>query len=158
MRTFTPFSAAVAAAVWFILFGKGRAADLVGLPRWLNVGKVMGGIAAAFAVEAIVDSIEGAVQRDKLREAIRSVISPRITLKKNAMINDQVLLTLQSVVAAYQAITGIPGADFTKDQLDAISKNLVQKNQVQVSSFTDQVARDALASLDRARDSWTNED
>lgn len=151
----------MAAKAWLLRQGRiGEAAfaDLVGLPRWLNVGKVMGGVAAAFAVEAIVDSIEGAVQRDKLKDAIRSLISPRIALKRNAMINGQVLLTLQSVTAAYQAITGIPGANFSKDQLNSIAQNLVKHNEVQITSFTDARAKEELAEMDQARGSWTHDD
>lgn len=151
----------VAARAWLLRQGRlGEAAfaDLVGLPRWMEVGKVMGGVGAAVAVEAIIDSIEGAIQRDKLRDAIHEVISPRIKLKRNAMINAQVLLTLQAVIAAYQAITGIPGMTFTKTQLDAIAQNLVNQNTVNINSFTEDAARAALAQLDGDRGAWTNED
>lgn len=151
----------VAARAWLLRQGRiGEAAfaDLVGLPRWMSVGKVMGGIAAAFAVEAIIDSIEGAVQRDTLQSAIHDLITPRIKLKRNSMINSQVLLSLQSVIAAYQAITNIPGMTFTKEQLDAIAQNLVRQNQVNIDSFTESEAASVLAQFDRDRSAWTNED
>jgi hypothetical protein len=151
----------VAARAWLLRQGRiGEAAfaDLVGLPRWLTVGKVMGGVAAAVGVEAIIDSIEGAVQRSKLQDAIHSLIQPRIKIKRNAMINARVLLSLQSVIAAYQAISGIPGVSFTKAQLDAIAQNLVNQNTVDINSMDDDAARAALARLDRDRGAWTNED
>jgi hypothetical protein len=151
----------IGARTWLLRQGRlGEAAfaDLIGLPRWMEVGKVMGGLAAAVAVEAIINSIEGAVQRDKLRGAIHSLIDPRVKLKRNAMINGQVLLTLQAVIAAYQAITNIPGMTFTKAQLDAIAHNLVSQNTVNITSFTDDAARAELARYDRDRNAWTNED
>lgn len=138
--------------------GEAAFADLVGLPRWMTVGRVMGGVAAAVAVEALIDSIEGAVQRSQLQDAIHSLIKPRIKIKRNAMINSRVLLSLQSVIAAYQAITGIPNMTFTKAQLDAIAQNLVNQNTVDISAIDDEAARTALAGLDRDRGAWTNED
>ncbi len=151
----------VAARSWLLRQGRiGEAAfaDLVGLPRWMKVGQIMGGLAAAVAVEAIIASIDGAIQREKLREAIHDLIDPRIKLKRNAMINGQVLLTLQSVIAAYTAITNVPGVTFTQVQLDAIAKNLVDQNTIQVGKFTEAAAREELAIFDKERGAWTNED
>ena len=135
--------------------GEAAFADLVGLPRWFQVGKVVGGVAAAVAIEAIIDSIDGAVTRDKLRGAIDDLLPPRVTLKKDAAINEQVKNTLASVIAAYNALKNVPG--ISKDQLDAIVANLIAENQVNVNAVTDDYARSQLQQLDSARGSWTNE-
>ena len=135
--------------------GEAAFADLVGLPRWLSVGKVIGGVAAAVAVEAIVDAADGAANRDKLRDAINDLLPPRITLKQDSLLNEQVKTTLSSVIAAYNALKNVPG--ISKDQLDAIVANLLAQNQVNVNAITTDYAKTQLQQLDAARGSWTNE-
>lgn len=150
-----------AARAWLVRQGRiGEAAfaDLMGLPKWMAWGKVGGGLAAAVAVQALIETVTGAVQRDKLRDAIHSLIQPRIKIKRLAMINAQVLLTLQSTIAAYKTVTGVKGITFTKAQLDDIAQTLVDEYNVTLASFTDDSAAKALAQFDQDRQAWTNED
>jgi hypothetical protein len=89
------------------------------------------------------------------------LIEPRVRLKRNMMINGEVLLSLQAVIAAYQAIAGIPNVTFTQAQLDAIAGNLkkmIAATRAQADAITDATTAAMLAQLDGARGSWTNED
>ena len=151
----------VTARSWLLSQGRiGEAAfiRLAGLPGWMPFGRVMGGIAAAVAVEALISSVAGAVQRDTLRGAIRDLYSPRIMLKRNEMINAQILLSLQAIIAAYQVIVTMPGMTFTKEQLDSVAQCLINKNTVNINGITEAAARTNLARFDEARSAWTNED
>ncbi|WP_156373021.1 hypothetical protein [Deinococcus sp. Leaf326] len=147
-----------ASKAWLVSQGRlGEAAfaDLVGLPRWFSVNKVIGGIAAAVAVEAIIDAVDGALNRDKLQDAIKHLNTPRTTLKQHALVNETVRGTLNTVTAAYNALASIPG--ITKEQLDILAHNLIETHRVDVTKITPQTAQVNLAELDRARGSWTNE-
>ncbi|KMM36756.1 hypothetical protein [Guptibacillus hwajinpoensis] len=136
--------------------GEAAFASLVGLPKWFNVGKVMGGIAAVVAVEMLIDAGMGAENRSNLRDAIHSLIPPRVTLKKSAMINEVVCISLQSAINAYDAVKNVPG--LTPEQLDNILQNIIDQHKAKVDDITDDSAKAALQELDSSRGSWTNED
>jgi hypothetical protein len=139
--------------------GEAALADLAGLPRWFEASKIVGGAAAAVAVQSIVDAVEGAVQRDHLRDAIHSLYQPRIELKKNEMVNAALLETVLAATMAYQTLTDtLPPPLRTKEILDKIATNLVDKNHFNVNAITDAFVLEQLAALDRSRGSWTNED
>ncbi|WP_336492314.1 hypothetical protein [Methylobacterium nigriterrae] len=147
-----------ASRAWLLNQGRiGEAAfgDFVGLPRWLRFGKIMGGIAAAAAVEAVVDAISGADNRHALQKAVNDLKQPRIALKQHALVNERVRLSLTAVIDSYDAIRNIPG--ITKEQLDAIVTNLISQHKVHVEEITDQFAMSKLAELDNQRGSWTAE-
>lgn len=139
--------------------GEAAFAELVGFPAWVRLGSLAGGVAAAtaatLAVEAIIDAISGAVQRDKLQQAIHQLVPPRITLKQSVMVADKVQETLTSVIMSFNAVKS---AGLDKAALDAIAQNLVQQNTVNVNAITPDMARQALAAYDQARGAWTAED
>ena len=82
-----------------------HALDAQGLSASLKVARFAGNIAVAIAittaVDVIFDSIEGVVRRQKLREAIKSLIDQRATLKHYAMINKRLKLTLSTVIDSF---------------------------------------------------------
>jgi hypothetical protein len=137
--------------------GEAAFADVVGLPRWMKVGKVPGGQLMMVPIEVIIDINESDIAgtRDRLRQAIHELIPARVTLKKNALINAEVLKTLQAVVAAFDAVKN---ASIAQDQLDAMLKKIIDQNQTNINTITDETARSTLATLDAGRSSWTKED
>jgi hypothetical protein len=152
-----------AAKAWLVnqgRIGEAAFADLVGLPRWLTFGKYVGGIAAAtaaaVAITALIDAYEGSEQRDALRKAIHELIPARVNIKKNAMINETLRLTLQSVINAFTAIKNVPSIQ--EEQLGSILNNMIASHKVSVEAITEDVVKKTLADLDNKRHSWTNED
>jgi len=137
--------------------GEAALADIAGLPRWFEAGKVVGGLAAAVAVEAIIDAATGAKQRDDLQSAIHKLRDPRVELKRCAMINDALYTTVLTTADAYEVIAEMDPPP-SKKQLDEIATRIVAKHQFKIDSITDAAVHDALSRLDVSRGSWTNED
>jgi len=146
------------------LLNEGRIAEaafveVLELPVWLKFGRGVGGAAAAtaatLAVDAIISSITGAIQRGKLRGMIKDCVGPRIQQQKHVLIADKVKNTLRAVMYSYNAIAGT-----TKDadMLNQIATNLVAQHHIDVNSITDKSSKDLLAGLDKARSAWTEED
>jgi len=139
--------------------GEAAFADIIGLPVWVRLGSFAGGAAAAtvatLAVESIIDAISGAVQRNKLRDAIHEMIEPRIKLQHNVMISEKVKDTLTAVIMSFNAIAE---AGMDKSTLDKIAQNLVDQNKINIDAITIDAAKSALADYDKGRNAWTNED
>jgi hypothetical protein len=112
--------------------------------------------AIAVALDSIVDSIEGAIRRASLRGMINEQIAPRIDLKRKAMINHQLQLTLSSIIDSFNAIKCVPG--ITDEQLTMVTQNLVNNSKDCITGIDEDAAKAALYSYDQARGSWMNED
>lgn len=139
--------------------GEAAFAEFLGFPKWVRFGSIAGGVfaatAATLAVEALIDTISGAVQRDELQKAIHDMIPPRVTLKQSSMIAERVQQTLSAVIMSF---TVVKAAGLDKSALDGIAQKLVDQNQVDVAAITVEAAAQALAAYDKARDAWTAED
>jgi hypothetical protein len=120
------------------------------------VGGMAGGIIAGLLVASIVDSIDGAVYRKNLRDKITSSIEPRIELKKNVMLSNEVKLTLGTVIVTFRAFKNVPG--ITDEQLTSLTKQLVDKHKDDITEITRDAAIKALEQYDKDRNSWTEED
>lgn len=137
------------------LIGEAALVELVGLPAWLGLGVVTSGIVIVVGIELLIAGIAGAVKRDKLQEALQSAIQPRIKLKKAALINDKLQEKLQAVKDSCAMMIQL---GYTKENLDAAQKNIVDEFKADVAKITEATAKDDLAALDKERGSWTNED
>jgi len=137
--------------------GEAALADIAGLPRWFEAGKVTGGLAAAVAVEAIVDAATGAVQRDKPAERHSRTACAAHQPQRTRWSMMRSTTTALAATEAYEVIQDLdPPPD--KTQLDRIAEGIVRRHQFKVDVITDAAVRAALAALDGARGSWTNED
>jgi hypothetical protein len=145
-----------------VLLREGRIAEAafarqLRLPRWMRIGKVMGGaIVTGLLVEGLLDLVDGSDNCKRLQEATHELIPARVDLKKKTLINAQVRETLGAVMAAFNGVKKVSG--ITKDQLDQTSKNIIDEYHINTNLITDDTARAALAALDASRGSWTNED
>ena len=139
--------------------GEAAFRSLVGFPKWIKIGTRLGGIASgvavAFGVQLIIDSVTGAVQRDKLRDAITEALGPRLEYKHDTMIASAVEDSLKTVISSFSAVAG---AGLDKTTLDLIMANIITQNEVKTSAITVASARTELQALDKSRGSWTNED
>lgn len=153
-----------ASVAWLAKSGRiGEAAftKLVGLPKWFNVGKIFGSMAAAavatVALDVIIGAFTGAERRDNLRNSIRECIQPRFELKKACLINEVVKRTLDTIIISFETMTATL-SELPEASLDAILNGLIAKNAHALDVITDDYVREKLAEFDRARGAWTNED
>lgn len=148
------------ASVAFLLaegrIGEAALTRLVGLPNWFKFGKFVGGVAAVVAVAAIVDSITGAIKRNKLRDMIHEQIEPRKKVQKARLINDMVEQSLGSVIMTFEALKGL--GLYTQKQLADALNALLEKEKEKIAAITDVEVANSLSQLDSNRGSWTKED
>lgn len=130
----------------------------------VTAGAMAGGLIAGLAVGAVVaaiglalDAIEGAEERDELRQGIHRMFATRIKLtyakERGAILCD----TLQSVADACDGFA-TAGIDLTDENIEAMVRKAVVPDlsrlyKVDMASIT----RD-LATHDKGRGSWTGED
>ncbi|HDR7762366.1 hypothetical protein [Bacillus cereus] len=135
--------------------GEAAFTQLVGLPRWFQVGKFFSGVVVVIALESVISAITGAVVREKLREGTKSLIPPRIDLKHTQLHNDNIKITLSAVIAAVDAVKAMA---LTPEQLNAGIHNIIENKKQQNNSITRKFAIQKLDELDKGRGSYTKED
>lgn len=127
------------------------------IPSFFRIGGNMGAmIIVTFAIEALIDSIEGAVQRSELKDGIKQTFDLRRPMKKAEEINYQILTTAQSVITTYNTMVEL--GFYTAEQLKKAAEILVEKNKINIDEYTDAKLNSLLKELDAGRKSWTNED
>lgn len=135
------------------------AAQLIKLnfPKYIRIGSEIGAaIVIALAFEAIIDSVDGAIQREELRDGIKEMIPLRVNMKKIDMINQETLILCTSVVMTYEAVSKLPTT--TEEQLVQLAQYLIDQSKAKVELITDEKARAELEKEDSYRKSWTKED
>lgn len=135
--------------------GGAALANQIGLPSWLKLGPGTAPAIAVIGVDLGLGIVSGAVKRDKLRNAIHSCIKPRINLKEATIITGMLYQKLLVFKDSFYMMTQL---GYTKDQLDKIQANNSSAFEAEVTKVTDNTAIQQLASLDKGRGSWTNED
>ena len=158
--TATAVSAALTAAATSYLVSTGEIGaaaltELVGLPAAFEIGVGAAAGVAAIGISFAVGAIAGAVKRDKLQSAIHSGVAGRLKLEKAYLVDYRLLTSIQAMTAAVNALEAAHAAG---DKVIANLKAMVAQTTTQVQAITDQDAAAVLASLDRGRGSWTNED
>ncbi len=136
--------------------GAAAFSKIAGFPRWISFGRVVGGFAAVVVGELIISSIQGANTRANLRGAINDAVPDRADFKQKAIINGEVLLTLNSLATSFEALKELGHYDI--EILRGLYENLADKNKKRIEEISLADAAKELASLDRSRGSWTNED
>lgn len=135
--------------------GAAALVSLVGLPVAFTIGVGAGVVIVGIAVAVGIGAIEGAVKRDKLREAIHGATPVRISLHKAQMANEMLKSHVEAIVRAVDALreanVGGPTIEKSLETLAISSRN-------EVNCITDDSAIAALKQIDRSRGSWTNED
>ena len=135
------------------------AAQLIKLnfSKFLRIGSEVGtAIVIALVFEAIIDSVDGAIQREELRDGIKEMIPLRVNMKKIDMINQETLTLCNSSIMTYEAVSKLP--TITEEQLMQLAQSLIEQSKAKVEQITDQKARAELEKEDSYRKSWTNED
>lgn len=164
-------TAAIAALRWsianyFLKIGEITAEDLaeigtnsalkILMPKWMKIGAEAGVmIVVTVAVDMIVDAISGAVERDKLRSAIKEAAVTRLGCKVADMYNSNLKETLDAVTIACDAFIG---ASLPLETLDTVIRSIIEKHKIAEDAITRQAAVTALEEFDKIRNSWTEED
>ncbi|MDY8137380.1 hypothetical protein [Aquimarina sp. 2201CG5-10] len=161
MLTFSlAYKALGKAAVAYLLrkgaIGPAALSRLVGFPKWITLGRVAGGIAAVVVGELIISAIQGATTRANLRGAINEILPPRVDLKHKALINADTFLSLSTLAASFEVLKEL--GEFDIETLRKLYESLAEKHKERIENITYGDALRDLASLDRSRGSWTNED
>lgn len=127
------------------------------ISKFLRIGGEIGAaIVVTVALEALIDSIDGAVQRKELQDGIHELITTRAKMKRIEMINLEILVSCQSVVNTYNTMEAL--GIYTKEMLDQAAKILVDTNMQKIGKITKEAVIKELASVDKERKSWTEED
>lgn len=131
----------------------------VTLPKWLNVSRVVAesgvAIAVMVAIDMIVDAANGAIERDKLKKAVKEAAITRLDAKVVDMFNRNLLKTLDAVIVSYNVFSSM---SLPPEVFDKIIQELVLQNKISEESISRDVAIDLLIDFDKTRNSWTNED
>lgn len=131
----------------------------VTLPKWLNVSRVVAesGVAIAImvAINMIVDAANGAIERDKLKKAVREAAITRLDAKVVDMFNRNLLKTLDAVIVSYNVFSSM---SLPPEVFDKMIQELVLQNKISEDSISRDVAIDWLIDFDETRKSWINED
>jgi hypothetical protein len=123
---------------------------LVGLPLvFARAGGAGLGIALA------IGAISGAIERDKLRDAIHGAVGSRMKMEKAFLVASRLDTSIQAIAAAARALKA---AHVTTPAVMEQLQTAVQTARSSVDAVSDEDVRKALASLDSGRSSWTNED
>jgi hypothetical protein len=134
--------------------GEAAFAKFAGLPRWFKAGRILGGVAAALMVAAVLDSIFGAIRRSRLRGIIKDLIPSRIKFKRAQLISDEILVPLRTLIATVKILEGrIP-----RDELVKIINDTIAEEHRKLDLITDDFVKSMLRRLDNSRGSWTRED
>lgn len=128
--------------------GEAAFADLVGLPRWFEVGKVVGGLAAVVVVEGIIDAIDGAVNRDNLRDAIHDAVKARQEFEKSYLVNYRLSISIQAMIKVLHALRD--NNTETPLIIEKI-KEMVKNAKEEINTLTDESVESVLAGLDLGR-------
>lgn len=144
---------------WMLSKGRiGEAAlvKLIGYPKWFRFARVGGAIVVTFALESIITAIEGAVQRDQLRERIHECIQPRINIYKAYKRNEKLLKNLVAIQYLLEDLQSI--GSLTPKEIMAVVTARSEKAKAEMDSITDEIIENELAQMDISRKSWTKED
>ena len=126
------------------------------MPKWLKIGSEAGVmIVVTVAVDMIVDSISGAVERDNLRKAIKEAAVTRLGCKVADMYNNNLKETLDAVIIACDAFIDTP---LPPETLDIIIQSIVDKHKISENAISREAAITSLEEFDKTRNSWTEED
>ncbi|EAU82447.2 hypothetical protein CC1G_08198 [Coprinopsis cinerea okayama7 len=108
-------------------------------------------------IGAIYDIINGAVQREKLRDAINELVPTRLKAKYAQMHMEQLLVSLPGIKELYEAFESV---GYDKDKILEKIKHggYMDTTKEVVDKLTYVAAGNLLASMDHARGAWTNED
>jgi hypothetical protein len=140
--------------------GEAAFAPIAGLPTWVGMARIGGGLAtfaiATAALDAIIDAIDGAVQRSELRTKIKELIEPRRKLKKGVLLTDQVILSLSSIQTAIETI--MEDGKYTEADINRMISSLNAKNIKKIEAITDSLVVETLARFDKDRNAWTEDD
>ncbi|KAL0945738.1 hypothetical protein HGRIS_014883 [Hohenbuehelia grisea] len=106
---------------------------------------------------AIYDIINGAIQREKLRDAINSLVPSRLKAKYVQAPIDQMYKSIPAIKAIYEAYEEV---GYDKDKILAKFKNshFLDSLKRETTKITYQSVGQELADMDSRRGSWTNED
>jgi hypothetical protein len=92
-------------------------------PKWIRFKSFAGGVAVAFvitvAIEVIIDSIQGAVVRDKLREGIQGLFGPRARVKMALLANQRLKELIDKGIGDLEIMKEL---GYTEEQLDKFLK------------------------------------
>ncbi len=135
--------------------GAAAFAELVGLPAAFEVAIGAAAGVAAIGISFAIGAIGGAVERDKLRDAIHAAFASRQKIAKAYLIDSQLCSSLDVMISALQALKA---AQVPVDKIIGRLKEMVSAARASADGITDAVAANYLSQLDRARGSWTNED
>jgi hypothetical protein len=161
---FAPAATAALVEVGALSAETASAVLLSALGAEVTVGALVGGIVGGLVVGIVavgiglaIDVIEGAVERDHLRDGIYHTCQLRASMKL-ALDKSQLLVDmLRSVLTTCDSLlsSGIP-------LNDTIISNLVTKNAEPALRKIEAVTKDSVLAelrvLDQSRDAWTNED
>lgn len=141
---------------WLLKNGRiGEAAliKLLGYPKWFKFARAGVAIVVTFAIDSIVSSIVGSIQRDELRKAIRECIEPRKNIYKAYLINKTLINDLSSIETILKINTTLEPSI-----VENTIKNIIANTQKTIDALTDQEVYRLLAEWDKNRNSWTKED
>jgi len=137
--------------------GEAAFVRLVGLPRWMEVGKTGGAVLVAVGLDLAIDGVSGAVKRSNLRSGIHDLIATRLTLKRADLVNTSFLEALKVVNDSMEIMEEL---GYTKEQLDRLLGEKLEErvtNDIE-NKINEQYTLDYLRDFDTQRGSWTNED
>jgi len=135
--------------------GEAALADLVGLPTWFRVGIGAGGILAVIGVSLVVDAVNGAIEKNKLIDAIHALVPPRLNLETALLTANQLNTSLGNVASV---ITALQAAGQPVTTVQSAVEGLYQQYQQKISSIGPNVAQAVLNQLDQSRQSFTDDD
>ncbi len=135
--------------------GAAAFAELVGLPAVFEIGIGAAAGIAAIGISFAIGAISGAVRRDKLQEAIHAGVRGRLSAQKAYLVNYRLLTSISAMAAA---VAALQAAHVDKAEVISNLQKLVKQASAQIEAVTDDDAANVLATLDRSRGSWTNED
>lgn len=134
--------------------GEAAFARLVGLPPWLKVGKIAGGIGFFVAFDMILSSISGAITRDHLQDAISKLVPPRYELKTALNYNELLYSNLKALNDKLELLEQLN----LPEKYDITVQKQLQAFEAEAKTITFESVKKELADRDRKRGSWTNED
>lgn len=127
------------------------------IPKWMKIGGEAGVmVIVTVIIDMVVDSIDGATERHKLRQAIKEAANTRVDAKIVDLHNRNLMQTLDAVIMSCEVFTEMKG--LSEDTLNAIIHSIVDKHKIAEDDISRKTAVDYLIGFDKSRSSWTEED